>query len=158
MKLGDFITAQELRSDREGNQHVVGKARLTSLINGFPHLRKIFTCGDERLVLEPGYAADIAEPEVGWPKVMPRCTYDTYRIKRGEPPEYIFDVGVFRANELVGVCEILNTSKTYLPKLKGVLKSGLWLVEVSCRDLNWATRADRPDGLIQIPCVKVFKP
>lgn len=155
MKLGDFMAVQDTRSDSEGYKHVHGKARMVSLLNEFPGLTKLFTCGDEEIRLGGGIQAT---PEVGWPKVMPRCTFDTYRMKRGEPPEYIFDVGVFRDNELIGVVEILNASKTYLPKLKGVLRSGLWLIEVSCRDLTFATRAERPDGLIHIPCVKVFKP
>ncbi len=155
MKLSDLMSVAATRSDTEGDKHVHGKARLVSLLNEFPGLTKLFTCGDEEIRLGHGPQAC---PEVGWPKVMPRCTFDTYRLKRGEPPEYIFDVGVFVDNEIVGVCEVLNSSKTYLPKLAGVLRSGLWLVEVSCRDLTWATRADRPVGLIQIPCVKVFKP
>jgi hypothetical protein len=155
MKLSDLIQAQALRSDTEGDKHVLGKARLVTLLNEYPGLIKLFTCGDEELRV----GGDVkAEPEVGWPKVMPRCTFESYWAKRGEPPEYMFDVGVFRDNELIGVCEILSASKTYLPKLKGVLRSGLWLIEVSCRDLSRATRADRPDGLIEIPCVKVFKP
>lgn len=155
MKLGDLLTSVSLRSDNEGERHLLGKARLVTLLNEFPKLNKLFTCGDQELRINQGIQA---APEVGWPKVMPRCTYDTYRIRRGEPPEYIFDVGVFRDNELIGVCEILNKSKTYLPKLAGVLRSGLWLVEVSVRDLAWAVRADREPGLIHLPCVKVYSP
>jgi hypothetical protein len=155
MKLGDLFTATELRSDNEGDAHLLGKARLVSLLNAFPSLTKVFTCGDIELRIGSGVQAEL---EVGWPKVMPRCTFDSYRIKRGETPDYIFDVGVFRDNELIGVCEVYSASRTYAPKVAGVLRSGLWLIEVAARDLSRAVRADRPAHLVHIPCAKVFRP
>jgi hypothetical protein len=99
-----------------------------------------------------------AELEVGWPMVMPRCTYDSYWLRRRCAPDFIFDLGLFIDNELVGIVEITNTCPLRPGKIKEVLMRGIWLAEVSVDTVERLRIDDRQPGLIQVPCSRLRLP
>ncbi len=130
-----FITGSEGRSHSEGKNNlckILNEGEITIIFNDTNNEIRLVRKDDEDSklndrVLKPYRCA----LEVGWPGLMENCTGPSYCEKFKTYPDFIFDIGVFSSERLVGAIEIAATHRCGIKKLEGILRSGLWLIELS---------------------------